>query len=183
MAFSRMAFLTLLLLIVLFAWTLWFLFSGALPIQESKPSPEQKELHSHQKRFQTERTMLLHQEDRRKIGHLTSTHSTLQYRQKEDRASLLEEMEEVNLLFQEELLQDEQLVVRLQAKKAQYDYDLELFTAEQVSIARYKLKGDKLPESLNETPYFQGNAEKARIYFSDEKPALFAYGLKAEFLQ
>ncbi|MFV0340739.1 MAG: hypothetical protein ACK5MA_08980 [Parachlamydiaceae bacterium] len=183
MAFGKAAFGTLVLLAGVCLVSFWLLFSPSDHIQPLKEAAQKKEeLFSKQERFRTERTILLSQDLQRKIGRLSSASSTLQYHQTEEKAVLMEEMADVVLLFQEELLNDGQLVVQLTAKKAHYNYDQELFSAEEVAVARYQLKGVELPETLSGTPYFQGVAERARIAFSEEKPTLFAYGLKAEFL-
>jgi hypothetical protein len=184
MAFSKAAFCTLFLLIFICLATFWLLLTPSDQTVSFKQEEPQKlhEISSKQERFHTERTILLSQEARRKIGRLISASSTLQYFQTEERDVLMEEMADVVLLFQEELLDDGQLVVQLTAKKAHYNYAQELFSAEEVHVARYQLKGIELPDVISGTPYFQGVAERARIAFSEEKPTLYAYGLKAEFL-
>lgn len=183
MAFGKVALSALLLLIALCGATVWLLFTPSDQPRVVEKVPETKDLSSKQERFYTERTILLSQGEKRKIGRLKSTASTLQYKQNQDKAALVEEMTDILLLFQEELMEKEQLVVELKAKNAVYDYDQGLFSAENVHISRYKLKGNQLPESVSGTPYFQGTADRARMAFSDEHPTLYAYGLKAEFLQ
>lgn len=183
MAFGKVALSALLLLIAICGATVWLLFSPSDQPKIIEEVPDYKNLSSKQERFETERVILLSQDGKRKIGRLKSNASTLKYDQNQDKAALVEEMTDIMLLFQEELLENEQLIVQLKAKNAVYDYDQELFYAENVQIERYKLAGNELPQTVSSKPYFQGIAERARITFSDEKPTLYAFGLKAEFLQ
>jgi hypothetical protein len=133
----------------------------------------------------TVKTLLLSQGEERKMGHLSSASSILYFAKANQSSQLIEEMNQVRMIYQEELIKDAsgqpfQIVVQLNADAATYFYSEEKLSAEKVHLARYKIPSHTLTvETVLETPFFYGTADSMTIAFGSNQPALRATNLKA----
>lgn len=127
----------------------------------------------------TSKTLLLTQGDERRVGYLTCKSSILYFAKDEKSSELIEEMQNVQLIYQEELRDDFQIVLFMNADAATYFYDQEKLTAEKVQIKRYKLPSHELPkDSTGGKLLFSGTADQMTIAFGKEHPTLQATNLK-----
>lgn len=132
----------------------------------------------------TSKTLLLTQGDERRVGYLTCKSSILYFSKEEKASELIEEMQNVQLTYQEELIDIEgnpfQIVVFLESDAATYFYNQEKLTAENVHIQRYKLPSHELPrDRIGGKPLFTGTAEQITISFGKDHPTMQATRLKA----
>lgn len=124
------------------------------------------------------KTLILSQGEERKLGILKARSSQLVYEKEKGKTGLVEDMEDAELIYQEELLPEKkQLVMKLNAKSAKYDYQREKLIAKDAILTRYEAPGHQFPEELKD-PYFEGTAEQAALEFK-KNPYMKAYKLKA----
>lgn len=133
----------------------------------------------------TAKTLLLTQGDERRVGYLTSKSSVLYFAKEEQSSQLIEEMQNVQLIYQEELMVDSegnpfQTVVWMESESATYFYNQEKLKAENVHIRRYRLPSHELPKGkLEANPLFTGTADLITITFGKDHPTMQAIHLKA----
>lgn len=129
------------------------------------------------------KTLLLAQGEERRIGVLKAAASEFLFEKEGGSRGLVEEMEDAELIYQEELLPDNmQLVVKLIANKATYDYERERLTAHDAVLSRYRLSGHHLPTLSDlKDPFFNGSAREFHLEFQEEQPVLKAQELKGNF--
>lgn len=133
----------------------------------------------------TSKTLLLTQGDERRVGYLTCKSSILFFSKEEKSSELIEEMQNVQLIYQEELIVDEeknlfQVVLFIESDAATYFYNQEKLTAEKVHLQRYKLALHELPRGKDGAkPLFTGTAEQITIAFGKDHPTMHAIQLKA----
>lgn len=122
-----------------------------------------------QERQGVKKTLLLTQEDERKIGILKAAGSQLLFEKEGGSKGLVEEMEDAELIYQEKLLEDNmQLVAKLVASTATYDYEKERLTAQGGTLTRYRLAGHQLPDISDlKEPYFLGSAKEFDVDFRE----------------
>lgn len=134
----------------------------------------------------TSKTLMLTQGTARKVGYLTSKSSILYFAKEDQSSQLIEEMQNIQLIYQEELIADLsgnpfQIVVFVESDAATYFYNSEKLTAENVHIHRYKLPSHELPKEIKEgKPLFSGTADRIAITFGSDNPTMQATHLKAE---
>jgi lipopolysaccharide export system protein LptA len=126
------------------------------------------------------KTLLLTQGDKRRIGVLKADASELVFEKEGSSRGLVEEMENAELIYQEELLADNmQLVVKLTADQATYDYERERLRAHDAELSRYRLPTHQLPDSNDlKDPFFVGLASEFHLEFQEREPFLMARQLK-----
>lgn len=146
--------------------------------QEEFSIPERK-THgaARQERMETEKALLLSQENERRYALLHSNSSVLLYSEGE---GFTEKMRGITLLYQEELLPDGQQILSLKAEDALYDEKEQKLEADLVEIARYHLPGHEMPSQITVEPFFKGKADHVSVFLTQEGPILNADGLKAE---
>ena len=133
----------------------------------------------------TSKTLLLTQGDERRVGYLTCKSSILYFAKEEKSSELIEEMQNIQLIYQEDLMEDAegkpvQIVVFVESDAATYFYNQEKLTAENVHIKRYKLPSHELPRAIKEgKPLFIGTADQMTIAFGKDHPTMQATRLKA----
>lgn len=132
------------------------------------PQEATSEFSTKQLRQGIRKTLLLAQNEERKIGVLKADTSLFLFEKEEGSKGLVEEMENVQLVYQEELLEDggTQTAARLIAKKALYDYEQERLTAHKGTLSRYRLLGHHFPEEEElKDPFFLCSAEEMDVDF------------------
>lgn len=68
------------------------------------------------------------------------------------------------------------------ADKAVYNYQTDLFAAENVTIKKYVCPGHKLPRQMDtDKPIMTGTADLIELSLKDNQPAFKAYGFKATY--
>lgn len=133
----------------------------------------------------TSKTLLLTQGDERRVGYLTCKSSILYFSKEEKSSELIEEMQNVQLIYQEELTVDAlgkpfQIVVFMESEAATYFYNQEKLTATNVHIERYRLSSHELPrDKIGGKPLFSGTADQITITFGKDHPTMQAIHLKA----
>ena len=133
----------------------------------------------------TSKTLLLTEGDERRLGYLTCKSSILYFSKEENTSELIEEMENVQLIYQEELNWDDagkeaQIVVFMESDGATYYYNQEKLSASNVLIHRFKMPSHELPRKKGEgKPLFSGTAEEIMISFAKDHPIMKATRLKA----
>lgn len=133
----------------------------------------------------TSKTLLLTQGDERRVGYLTCQSSILYFAKEEKSSELIEEMQNVQLTYQEDFTVDSennpvQIIVFVESEAATYFYNQEKLTAENVYIKRYKMPSHVLPRSMvGGELLFSGTADQITITFGKEHPTMQATRLKA----
>lgn len=126
------------------------------------------------------KTLLLTQGEERRVGILKASDSELLFEKEGGSKGLVEEMENVELIYQEELEEGTQLIARLIAKKALYDYEKERLIAEDADLTRYRLLGHQFPEMADlKDPIFSAFAKDIHLEFQENR--LKAAQLKGSF--
>lgn len=146
---------------------------------------KEKEYTAKQNRAGTSKAFLFSEGNERRVGFLTSASSLLQYVKTDKHSEMIEEMEGVDMVYQENLSlsptgEPLQTVVEMKADQAKYYYQQEKLIAERVELKRYELPGHTLPASL-EKPFFSGTADKVSVAFENNFPVIQAEKLKAKF--
>lgn len=81
---------------------------------------------------------------------------------------LLEEMRGVEALMQEEIKKGSQIIRRLLAETATYDFKNEKLIAQKVKLYRYEIPGEVLPEKISGlSPLQEGEAIWAEVYLKE----------------
>lgn len=117
---------------------------------------------------------------------ITSKESALFFFQEGKSIEAVEQLGDVVCFMQEKLFFENggpmQEVRYLQAKKACYNYNTQLFVAEDVFISKFHFKGHVLPKTVEEaTPLMQGTAESVEFTLKGEKIDFHAHHFKATF--
>ena len=126
----------------------------------------------------TKKTLLMKQGEERRIGKLSCDSSVLCFAKENQKSELCEEMDALDLVYQEEFLPEGQIVVHLKSDHATYYYQKERLEAENVHLARYKLPSHAFPEKLS-APFFSGTADSISVAFEQHRPSISAKNLKA----
>lgn len=122
------------------------------------------------------KNLLLTRGEERRTGVLKASDSEFFFEKEGGARGLLEEMENTELIYQEELLSDDmQLALKMTASKSSYDYEKEILIAYDAALTRYRLPGHKFPANNElKDPFFVGSAQEVRL----KQGFLKAYELK-----
>lgn len=150
-------------------------------LMENKSDKIQGQPIATQKRGSSAKTLLLSEKGIRKIGYLTSQSSEISYEGQKE-GGFVEKMEKVVLLYQEQFIDQGQIVLLLEAPKATYYYRQEKFEADQATFKRYILNGFELPFAFPQAPpFFEGKADRAVVILKHETPEFDFYRFFATF--
>lgn len=184
MKFRGALFLFFFLAGFLFCFLLYLTLSGEI-VEEPKEVKKEESFSLFQRREKTAKTFLFGGEERRSLL-LTSNASTLTFQKTGEQRGLVEKMEGVEMIYQEELLNNEkgplQRVMQLKAPRAEYNYQSKELIAEDVTLYRFLLQGHNFKRNFDEKTYdFKAFAKKMRVAFDGDIPLIRAESLKAEF--
>ena len=117
---------------------------------------------------------------------IESDDSELFFFHQEGEVEVVEQLETVHCLMQEELYYDDlkpmQLVRYMEAKRASYDYNTQLFVAEEVKLWRYRLEGHEPVLTLtDQEPLMSGTALSVEFTIKGKKLDFQAHHLRAKF--
>lgn len=138
-----------------------------------------------QKRKLPSKTLLLSQDQTRKLGFLKSNSSELFFNRHITSAELVEELHDVELIFQETITSAEnpaQVILTMRADQAKYFYKQEKLIAENVELKRYWIIGKEFNQDMSLTnPFFEGSAGEFILALAENQPKLEVFRLKAKF--
>ncbi|MCC5832402.1 MAG: hypothetical protein JJU12_05095 [Chlamydiales bacterium] len=117
---------------------------------------------------------------------IESADSELFFFHREGRIEVVEELESVVCLMQEELFYEEdkpmQHIRYMEAKRASYNYNTQLFVSEEAKLWKYRLQGhDPVLSVEGETPLMSGTADRVEFTFRGKQLDFQAHRLKAIF--
>lgn len=187
MAFRGQTLFYCLMLALLAGFLLHTLFTEtATDLQEYQalftPKEVKKHSTSRQERLRTEKTLLISEEGHRKRGVLNSRASELIYLQTPETNELQEQMEGIELLYQEEFTDEGQIITEMMADRALYFYNGQNLTAKGVKLKRYRIPGYEWPKEGLKDPFFIGEAKEAAVEMTPQGLTVKAQGLKAEIV-
>lgn len=119
---------------------------------------------------------------------IQSAESQLFFFHQEGAIEVVEELENVRCFMQESLYHDKetgkpmQLVRYLEAEKASYNYNTQIFVAKDVKLWRYRLEGhDPVSAFEGLSPLLSGTARTVEFNFKGKKPDFHAQQFRATF--
>ncbi|WP_039356656.1 MULTISPECIES: hypothetical protein [Candidatus Protochlamydia] len=156
-----------------------------------KNEKHNKAFETQQNRTQVTKQILFMKDQVRLQWRLMSEKSELKLSQIENAIELVEFFTEVTCQCQEQLdacsntdlsCHPSQLLRYLRAKKATYHYQTEQLTADDVQLARYKIKGHQWINDLQAFhPWMKGSAKRIQLSFSQNDRSFTAQDLQAAF--
>ena len=115
---------------------------------------------------------------------IESEDSELFFFRQNNKVEVVEQLGSVTCLMQEELFYEEgkpmQKVRYLEAERASYNYNTQLFVAEAVKLWKYQLGGHQPPDHLPKTnPLMQATARSVEFTLQGQKLNFVAHHMKA----
>lgn len=126
-----------------------------------------------------------YQDDSPLYFRIESAESELFFFRQQNQLEVIEQLGKVKCLMQEDLFYEEerpmQKVRYLEAERASYNYNTQLFIAEEVKLWQYKLEGHTPPAMIEDTkPLMNATAHSVEFTLKGEKLDFTAHQMRAE---
>lgn len=115
---------------------------------------------------------------------IDSEDSELFFFRQHHQVEVIEQLENVNCIMQEELYYEDQVPMQkvryLQAERASYNYNTQLFVAEKANLWKYQLEGHEPPTQMPQTQaLMRATAQSVEFTLKGEKLNFVAHQMKA----